>query len=113
MKQRLLVMNGQRLLQSEHDGQWKTDKVEKAGIVKPGIYHIHLAIQADKSMSYDGVILHADHDSVYQQFRKSFVKHNLIDFEKVPDMGLNACVKYESGKAIVSKSSLKLSRGIS
>ena len=34
MKQRLLVMNGQRLVQSEQGGQWNTDKVEK-GVVSP------------------------------------------------------------------------------
>ena len=47
--QRLLVMNGQRLLQSEQGGQWNTDKVEKAGTIKPGIYNIHLSAQADKA----------------------------------------------------------------
>jgi hypothetical protein len=33
MKQRLLVMNGQRLVQIEKEGQWATDKVDKAGPV--------------------------------------------------------------------------------
>lgn len=113
MKQRLLVMNGQRLVQSEQEGKWKTDKVEKAGAVKPGIYHIHLAIQADKSRSHDGAILHSDRDSIYQRVGKGFVKHDLADFNMVPEIGTNVSVKYESGRAIVSKSSLKLSRGIS
>lgn len=31
MKQRLLVMNGQRLVQNEQEGQWVTNKVDKAG----------------------------------------------------------------------------------
>jgi hypothetical protein len=47
MKQRLLVMNGQKLLQSEHAGQWQVDKVEKAGVIRPGIYNIYLATPAD------------------------------------------------------------------
>ena len=38
MKQRLLVMNGQKLVQSEQGGQWVTSKVEKAGAIKPGLY---------------------------------------------------------------------------
>ena len=113
MKQRLLVMNGQRIVQSEQGGQWKTDKVEKANAVKPGIYHIHLATQADKSKSHDGVILHIDRESVYQQVGKNFIAHALGDFMKVPDVGANASVKYEAGKAVVSKAAVKLSRGIS
>jgi hypothetical protein len=113
MKQRLLVMNGQRIVQSEQGGQWKTDKVEKANAVKPGIYHIHLATQADKSKSHDGVILHVDREIVYQQVGKNFIAHALGDFIKAPDIGANARVRYEAGKAIVSKAAIKLSRGIS
>jgi hypothetical protein len=113
MKQRLLVMNGQRILQSEQGGQWKTDKVEKANSIKPGIYHIHLAMKADKSKTHVGVILHADRESVYQQVGKNFIAHEIDDFKTVPDIGVNASVKYEDGKALVSKAAVKLSQGIS
>jgi cell filamentation protein len=113
MKQRLLVMNGQRILQTEQGGQWKTEKVEKANTVKPGIYHIHLATQADKASNHAGVILHVDRAHVYQQVGKNFVLHDLDAFTKVPEIGANASVKYEDGKAIVSKATIKLSRGIS
>jgi hypothetical protein len=113
MKQRLLVMNGQRIVQSEQGGQWKTDKVEKANAVKPGIYHIHLATQADKSKSHDGLILHVDREIVYQQVGKKFIAHALVDFMKAPDIGANASVRYEAGKAIVSTAAIKLTRGIS
>jgi cell filamentation protein len=113
MKQRLLVMNGQRLVQSEQGGQWNTDKVEKAGIVKPGIYNIHLSSQADKTKAHDGVIVHADKDHVYQQVGKNFVKHDRADFDKVPDIGGNSSIKYEDEKAVVSASTIKLGRKIS
>jgi cell filamentation protein len=113
MKQRLLVMNGQRLVQSELAGQWATDKVEKAGTMKPGIYNIHLATQADKSQSHDGVIVHTDKDHVYQQVGKLFVKHDKADFYKVPEIGSNASIAYDGGKAQVATSSLKLGRGLS
>jgi cell filamentation protein len=33
-KQRVLVMNGQRVLQSEEAGKWKNDNVDKAGRIK-------------------------------------------------------------------------------
>jgi len=112
MKQRLLVMNGQKLVQSEQGGQWNTDKVEKAGAVRPGIYAIHLASPADKARSHDGVVLHADKGHVYQQVGKHFVKHDRGDFDKLPDIGANVSVKYHAGLAVVSASSLKLGRGI-
>jgi cell filamentation protein len=114
MKQRLLVMNGQRLVQSEKEGQWATEKVEKAGLVKPGIYNIHLAVQADKSKTHDGPIVHQDRMHLYQQTGKSFVKHVLSDFDKVPEIGTNSSIKYEQGMAQASQAaSLKLGRGIS
>lgn len=114
MKQRLLVMNGQRLVQSEKEGQWATDKVEKAGLLKPGIYNIYLAIQADKANAHDGVILYFDRTHVYQQVGKSFVKHDLADFVKVPDIGINSSIKYAQGAAQTSQAaSIKLGRGIS
>ncbi len=113
MKQRLLVMNGQRLVQSEQEGQWNTDKVEKAGTIRPGIYNIHLASQADKAKTHDGVILYADRDYVYQQAGKNFVRHDRADFDKLPEIGSNSSIKYDDGKAIVSPSSIKQARKIS
>ena len=35
MKQRLLVMNGQRIVQAEQEGAWANQKVDKAGALKP------------------------------------------------------------------------------
>jgi len=112
-KQRLLVMNGQRLVQSEQGGQWHTNKVEKAGMIKPGIYNIHLSAQADKIKTYDGVILYADRNNVYQQVGKSFVKHERTAFDKAPEMGSHSCIKYDNDQALVSPSSIKLGRGLS
>ena len=113
MKQRLLVLNGQRLVQSEQGGQWTTDRVEKAGSIKPGIYNIHLSTKADTSKSHDGVIIHADKEHVYQQVGKQFVQHDRANFDKVPEIGSNSSIKYDAGKAQVVPSSVKLGRGLS
>ena len=43
MKERLLVMNGQRIVQAEKDGAWTNQKVDKAGALKPGIYNLYTA----------------------------------------------------------------------
>lgn len=113
MKQRLLVMNGQRLVQSEQGGQWSTDKVEKASLVKPGIYNIHLSTPADKSQTHEGVILHTDKTHVYQQVGKHYVKHDRIDFGKLPEIGSNASIQYAGDKAQVAPSLLKLGKTLS
>ncbi len=110
MKQRLLVMNGQKLLQNEQGGQWGTSKVDKAAGIKPGIYDIHLAAAADKARSYNGVILHTDGAHVYQQVGKIFIKHDLKDFAKVPEVGSNSSIKYDSDRAQVAESSMKIGR---
>ena len=100
MKNRLLVMNGQLIVQTEQGGQWQNEKVEKAGSVKPGIYNIYLADRADKSQTYQGVIVHANKEAVYQQVGKQFVRHDRKDFDKVPELGVPSSVHYEQGKAI-------------
>jgi hypothetical protein len=113
MKRRLLVMNGQRLVQSEQRGLWNTDKVEKAGAMKPGIYNIHLSVQAEKNKTHNGVIVYADTEHVYQQVGRGFVKHDRLDFDKVPDFGSNSSVSYDEGKAVVTASAINLGRKIS
>ena len=113
MKQRVLVMNGQRLVQNENDGQWETDKVDKAGAIKPGIYNIHLATDADQTKTYEGVIIHADKAYVYQQVGKAFIRHNSILFDKVPAIGSVSRLEYEGNKAIVAATSVKQGRRLS
>ena len=113
MKQRLLVMNGQRIVQHEQERQWRNDKVNRAGIVKPGIYNLYLASQADKSKTHDGVVLYADKERIFQQVGKSYVKHARSDFDKVPEIGSNSSIKYEDGKALTSILSAQLSRALS
>jgi hypothetical protein len=114
MKQRLLVMNGQRLVQIEREGHWSTEKVEKAAGVKPGIYNIYLAVDADKVKAHEGVILHMDQDHLYQQIGRGFVRHMLADFKAVPDIGINASVNYTTGVARTQPlaSSRRLKHGI-
>ncbi|OUY24174.1 conjugal transfer protein TraO [Klebsiella pneumoniae] len=112
MKHRLLVMNGQRIVQTENEGAWTNQKVDKAGALKPGIYNIYMAQKADKSQRHDGTIVHADSGSIYQQVGKNFVMHARSDFDKVPEIGSAKSVTYDvNGKAQVSAENVKLSRG--
>ena len=112
MKQRLLVMNGSRIVQHEQDGQWRNEKVDKAGTLKPGIYNLYLASRADKHAACSGVIVHADKDSVFQQVDKRYVAHARADFDKVPEIGSALRISYDAqGKADVSAEAVQLSRG--
>ena len=112
MKQRLLVMNGSRIVQNEQDGQWKSEKVDKAGALKPGIYNLYLASRADKAATHSGLILYADKDNVYQQVGKGYVAHARADFDKVPEIGSAPRISYDAhGKASVAAETVQLSRG--
>lgn len=112
MKERLLVMNGQRIVQVEKEGAWTSQKVDKAGALKPGIYNLYTAQAADKTQTHAGLIVHADTTNVYQQIGKSFVMHARSDFDKVPEIGSAKNISYNShGKAAVAADAPKLTRG--
>lgn len=103
-KQRVLVMNGQRVLQSDEAGQWKNDNVDKAGSIKPGIYPLYLSKGPDKANSYNGPIIHTDKQSVYQQVGKQIFKHDRQNFDKLPEVGTEKNISYDqtSGKAQIT-----------
>ena len=112
MKQRLLVMNGQRIVQADKEGAWTNQKVDKAGALKPGIYNLYMAQAADKKQTHDGVIVHADASYVFQQIGKNFVMHSRADFDKVPEVGSEKHIGYnDQGKAAVAAAAPKLTRG--
>ncbi|MGK9145814.1 conjugal transfer protein TraO [Xanthomonas euvesicatoria] len=112
MKERLLVMNGQRIVQAEKEGAWANQKVDKAGALKPGIYNLYTAQAADKKQSHAGVIVHADSTNVYQQIGKNFVMHARSDFDKVPEIGSAKSISYNAqGKAAVAAEAPRLTRG--
>jgi cell filamentation protein len=113
MKQRLLVMNGQKLLQTERAGQWEVDKVEKAGAIKPGIYNIYLSTPADQASAHIGVVLHADTQFVYQHVGKTFVRHDRASFDQVPPLGANVSIRYHNDQAVVTAAAVKLGRKLS
>lgn len=98
MKQRVLVMNGQRIVQSEFDRQWVTTKVGKAGQIPPGIYSISTATQATKDKGYDGVVVHVDQESVYQLVGRHCIRHAAQDFPKPPPIGSLAAIRYDGAQ---------------
>ncbi|MBS0553385.1 MAG: conjugal transfer protein TraO [Proteobacteria bacterium] len=112
MKQRLLIMNGSRIVQSEQEGQWRNEKVDKAGALKPGIYNLYLARPADKTATCTGMIVHVDKDGVFQQTGKTYVVHARADFDKAPEIGSLMRIGYDArGRASLAAETVQLSRG--
>lgn len=113
MKQRILVMNGQRLLETEQSGQWNVTKVERAGNLEPGLYNLYLADPADKTKQYVGLILHTDRDYVYQQQDEEVVRHSRADFGIAPEIGTLKSISYdEQNRARVVTATVALGRGM-
>ena len=53
-------MNGQKLVQNDFTGEWKTEKVSKAEGIKPGLYNLYNAVNADQSKDNIGEVIHID-----------------------------------------------------
>ena len=95
-------MNGQRIIQREEEGKWQNHKVEKAGAIKPGIYNVYLATPAEKRKTYEGVIVHAEDDAVYQQVGRGFVMHARDDLDSAPVVGGAYRIEHGANKATVA-----------
>ena len=113
-KQRLLVMNGQCIAQDlGDDNKWHDGKIEKAGTRPAGVYNLYAATPADPAKAHEGLIVHVDPRSIFQQVGKSMVKHDVESFDKVPEIGVSKSIAYADGKAVVSVSQGRgRSRGI-
>jgi KfrB protein len=102
-KQRIIVMNGQKILQTLVNDVWETTgtiKKAEEGI-KPGIYNIYLAKAPSVKNQYEGKILYIDKDSAvfYQQVNKGFIVHKLNAVDGKPVAGRDVAIKYDGEKA--------------
>lgn len=106
-RERLLVMNGTRILQSEGDGgAWQNAKVtpETGGQhLKPGFYNLFAAQRPEANGNYQGQVVHADKDKVIQQAGKQLVSHDAGTFEGKAVVGKSYTVAYTKGSATVSE----------
>jgi hypothetical protein len=106
-KQRIIVMNGQKILQALVNDVWETTgtiKKAEEGI-KPGIYNIYLAKAPSDKDQYEGKILYIDKDNAvfYQQVKKDFIMHKLIAVDGKPVAGRDVAIKYDGEKAQFSQ----------
>lgn len=88
MKKRLVVMNGQRIVQSEQFGEWVNEKIQRAGPgVKPGIYDLYLSVTLANDSEAQGVIIHTDKEHIYQYLGSKIIKYEVKDFDKKITLG--------------------------
>lgn len=112
-KQRLLVMNGQKIIQTEQaPGDWHVEKVEKAHGIKPGYYNLHSALEADKAAKYVGPVVHTDQDYLYQQNGVGLVRHARDSFDILPEVGAHTTIAYTQGRANMQATQIKKARSI-
>lgn len=102
-KLRMIVMNGQRIIQALVNNEWETTgtikKVEEG--IKPGIYNIYLAQKPEEKKQYEGKILYVDKENevFYQQIGKDFIVHQLNAINGKPVAGKDVVVEYGGEKA--------------
>jgi hypothetical protein len=113
MKTRLLVMNGQKVVQTEQGGSWVNKKVEKSGLIKAGIYPLYMGKEADAGKKYDGLVIHSDEGGIYQAAGKSITLHKRSSFDIVPDVGSAVSIQYgDEGRVVgIGPADLSMSRG--
>jgi len=105
-KLRMIVMNGQKILQTQNNNEWETvgtiKKVEEG--IKPGVYSIYLAKAPVDKNQYEGKIIHIDKDNAvfYQQINKDFIVHQLNAVDGKPAAGKNVAITYDGEKATLT-----------
>lgn len=106
-KQRIIVMNGQKILQTQNNNEWETTgaiKKAEEGI-RPGVYNIYLVKEPSDKNQYEGTILLIDKDNgvFYQQVKKDFIVHQLNSVDGKPVAGKDVVVRYDGKKAALTQ----------
>ncbi len=106
-KQRIIVMNGRKILQTQINNEWETTgaiKKAEEGI-RPGVYNIYLAKAPSDKNEYEGKILLVDKDNgvFYQQTNKDFIVHQLNAVDGKLVAGKDVVVRYDGEKAALTQ----------
>ncbi len=102
-KLRMIVMNGQKILQTQNNNEWETTgtikKVDEG--IKPGVYNIYLATAPVDKNQYQGQIIYLDKENAvfYQQVNKDFIVHRLNAVDGKPVAGKDVVIAYDGEKA--------------
>ena len=102
----MIVMNGQKILQTQNNNEWETvgtiKKVEEG--IKPGVYNIYLAKTPSDKNQYHGQIIYIDKENAvfYQQVNKDFIVHQLNAVDGKPVAGKDVVITYDGEKATLT-----------
>ena len=105
-KLRMIVMNGQKILQTQNNNEWETfgtiKKVDEG--IKPGVYNIYLATAPVDKNQYQGQIIYIDKENsvFYQQVKKDFIVHQLNAVDGKPVAGKDVAITYDGEKATLT-----------
>ncbi|PXX16095.1 hypothetical protein C8R27_1077 [Nitrosomonas ureae] len=105
-KLRMIVMNGQKILQTQNNNEWETigtiKKVDEG--IKPGVYNIYLATAPVDKNQYQGQIIYIDKENAlfYQQVKKDFIMHQLKAVDGKPVAGKDVVITYDGEKATLT-----------
>jgi len=105
-KLRMVVMNGQKILQTQNNNEWETvgtiKKVDEG--IKPGVYNIYLAKAPVDKKSYEGKIIHIDKDNAifYQQANNDYIVHQLNAIDGKPVAGKDVAIIYDGEKVTLT-----------
>ncbi|MBS0422857.1 MAG: conjugal transfer protein TraO [Proteobacteria bacterium] len=106
VKLRMIVMNGQKILQTQNNNEWETvgtiKKVEEG--IKPGVYNIYLAKTPIDKNQYEGKIIHIDKENAifYQQVNKDYIVHQLNAVDGKAIAGKDVAITYDGEKATLT-----------
>ncbi len=105
-KLRMIVMNGQKILQTKNNNEWETmGTIKKADEgIKPGVYNIYLATAPVDRNQYQGQIIYIDKENsvFYQQVKKDFIVHQLNAIDGKPVAGKDVAITYDGEKATLT-----------
>ena len=111
----MIVMNGQKILQTQNNNEWETvgtiKKVDEG--IKPGVYNIYLAKTPVDKNQYEGQIIHIDKENAifYQQVNKDYIVHQLDGIDGKPVAGKDVAITYDGEKAtLIQMNSLRNSK---
>lgn len=100
---RLVVMNGQKIIQERAGDAWMHHSTTKAEGMKPGIFNLFSAKLAEGSKSYEGVVLHKDDGKVFQAVGRKVIAHNAKSLSSDVEIGQVLRVAYTDKQASVER----------
>lgn len=102
--EQVVVMNGSRLHESRHDGEWVVQGEGPQGMLPRGVYRLDTAKPANEAegAEHRGAILHVGPKGIFQDGDGGVVRHDPARFQVKPAIGEAAVIAYGQGRAVLA-----------